>query len=136
MDNKHLIIEQEILNKYPQTSVGFIVVDGLSNINNSPMVDSLSYFPVQGINRYQLDIQNLSNFQTIANWRKVYQDCGVKPKTFKSSIESLLRRFISDKYSPIIPVVDFYNYISARYILPAGGYNLERIEKSLTLRFA
>lgn len=136
MNSIKLNIHQDIFKNYPETAIGYIVVDNLSNINNANVTSSLEYLPIQGINKYGLTLQNLADFPTISNWRNVYRNCGVKPKTYKSSIESLLRRFIQNKYSPIIPSVDFYNYVSARYALPAGGYNINNINSSLTLRYA
>lgn len=136
MNKVKLNISQQIFDQYPETSIGYISVDNLSMLNESNVIDSMTYLPQQGINKYELTIQNLADFPTISNWRNVYRNCGVKPKTYKSSIESLIRRFIQNKYNSIIPSVDFYNYISARYILPIGGYNFLKIKDSLTLRYA
>ncbi|GGG25350.1 hypothetical protein GCM10011344_27540 [Dokdonia pacifica] len=136
MNTIKLKIDNKILEKYPDVKIGYILVSNLKKINNSLSLKSLESLPIQGINRYNLELQNLPDFSTISKWREVYRDCDVKPKTYKSSIESLLRRFIQGKYNPIIPSVDFYNYISARYILSAGGYDYTKIENSLTLRYA
>jgi lysyl-tRNA synthetase class 2 len=136
MNTIKLSIHDDIFRNYPETRIGYIVVKNLNNINDSKVLQSLDFLPIQGINRYGLTLQNIADFSTISKWRDVYKDCGVKPKTYKSSIESLIRRFIQKKYSPIIPAVDAYNYISARYVLPAGGYNIANIDTSLTLRYA
>lgn len=136
MKTVQLSIHNEILQNYPETKVGYIAVSGLTNINLSLVSNSLTNLPNDGITKYQLNLQNLSEFPTIKRWREIYRNCGVKPKTYKSSIESLLRRFIQKKYTPIIPIVDTYNYISAYYALSAGGYNIDAIHSSLTLRYA
>jgi len=78
---------------------------------------------------------NMVEFPTIEAWRKTYLNCGVKPKTYKSSIEALLRRFLQNDYREIIPVVDLYNYVSAGFIISLGGYDLQKLEGAMTLRF-
>jgi DNA/RNA-binding domain of Phe-tRNA-synthetase-like protein len=136
MKQKKISIESKILQDFPEVAIGYMVVDNLHHIANANITEDLLKIAVMGINENKLSLQNLVEFKTIADWRSTYQKCGVKPKTYKSSVESLLRRFIQNDYKRIINVVDLYNFISAGFILSIGGYNLERIEGCLELRHA
>jgi DNA/RNA-binding domain of Phe-tRNA-synthetase-like protein len=50
-------------------------------------------------------------------------------------IESLLRRAFKSGDPPRInPLVDFYNAVSLRHAVPAGGFDLEEIDETLELR--
>jgi DNA/RNA-binding domain of Phe-tRNA-synthetase-like protein len=60
---------------------------------------------------------------------------GVSGRKFPSSIESLLRRAFKGGEPPSInPLVDFYNSISLRHVVPAGGFDLAQLDDALELR--
>src|SRR5215210_2695837 len=60
---------------------------------------------------------------------------GVSGRQFPSSIEALLRRAFKGGEPPRInPLVDFYNAVSLRHVVPAGGFDLEDIDGALELR--
>lgn len=71
----------------------------------------------------------------VSAWRDAMGAVGVSGRRFPSSVESLLRRVLkgSEAFS-INPLVDFYNAVSLRHVVPAGGFDLGTIEKSLELR--
>jgi DNA/RNA-binding domain of Phe-tRNA-synthetase-like protein len=135
MKTTPIIIDSDILNKYPKVAIGYMVVDNLHHIASARFSDEIVSISKKGITENNLTLQNLVEFSSISAWRQLYQDCGVKPKAFKSSVESLLRRFLQNEYRPIIPIVDLYNFISSGYILSLGGYNWEAIIGTLTLRY-
>lgn len=73
----------------------------------------------------------------IAPWREAYRKFGAKPKDHPSSIENLVRRALKGQPLPSInPLVDLYNTVSLRHLLPVGGEDLDRIEGNVLLTFA
>jgi DNA/RNA-binding domain of Phe-tRNA-synthetase-like protein len=60
---------------------------------------------------------------------------GVSSKAFPSSIEALLRRALKagDPFS-INALVDFYNTLSLRHVVPVGGFDLDQLHDPLELR--
>jgi DNA/RNA-binding domain of Phe-tRNA-synthetase-like protein len=72
----------------------------------------------------------------IAVWRDTYAKFGVKPKDYPSSVESLTRRAMQEKFPRILPIIDFYNACSVQLSLPMGGYDLEAIDGDITLQHA
>jgi len=59
----------------------------------------------------------------------------VSGRKYPSSVESLLRRAFKGGEPPRInPLVDFYNSISLRYVVPAGGFDLALLGDALELR--
>lgn len=123
----------KIIASYPEVAVGCIVIKNLNNIVTTATIPA-NYIE-SGIHNNKITLQNIVNYPTISAWRDLYKTCNVKPKTYKSSIESLLRRIIEHKYNSISPVVDLYNYISAANILSIGGYDFEMLQGELTLRY-
>ncbi|MEZ4529653.1 MAG: phenylalanine--tRNA ligase beta subunit-related protein [Thermomicrobiales bacterium] len=51
----------------------------------------------------------------------------MKPSKYRSSIEAMLRSAQSGRLRPINPLVDLYNAISLRHLLPVGGEDLAAI---------
>jgi DNA/RNA-binding domain of Phe-tRNA-synthetase-like protein len=131
-----LKIDHQIIEQYPDVLIGYLCVSALDKLNGKDVPQELTLTPGQTISAAGLTLQNMVEHPTLKSWRSVYENCGVKPRTYKSSVESLLRRFIKDDYRRIHPAVDIYNYISSAYILPMGGYNLSEIRGNLVLRHA
>ena len=70
-------------------------------------------------------------------WRKAYTKFGGKPKDNLSSIENLCRMTLKGgDLRPISPLVDLYNLISLKYLIPVGGEDLDKISGDIQLTFA
>lgn len=73
----------------------------------------------------------------IQAWRAAYSGFGVKPSKYLSSVEALLRRVLKGEGIPRVnPLVDLYNAISVRHILPIGGEDLDALRGVPTLTVA
>jgi DNA/RNA-binding domain of Phe-tRNA-synthetase-like protein len=64
----------------------------------------------------------------IAAWRRAYGRFGTKPSRYPCSAEALLKRTLKGESLPAINrLVDLYNAISVRHVLPVGGEDTDRI---------
>jgi DNA/RNA-binding domain of Phe-tRNA-synthetase-like protein len=73
----------------------------------------------------------------IALWREAYQNFGLKPSKFLCSAEALVSRVIKGNELPAInALVDRYNAISVRHVIPVGGEDWDQLAGDLTLTFA
>lgn len=130
-------LENALLEKYPQTEIGYLVAR-VSVKKSDPFVEVLK----QGLNSLlQAQGINATTFVThpgIARWRKIYEeDFQVKPKTYRSSIESLVRRLVTGKEIwNICNIVDLYNCCSVLSMQPMGGYDLSKVSGDIAIRFA
>ena len=130
-------IEREVLEKYPEMEIGYLVA-WVSIKKKDPFVESLKeclgkHFQEQGINA-----TNFVVHPSISLWRKIYEeDFQVKAKTYRSSIEALLKRVVTGKEIwNICNVVDLYNCCSILSLLPMGGYDLKKVSRGITIRYA
>lgn len=58
-------------------------------------------------------------------------------KTYRSSLEALLKRLLTGKSLwTICNVVDLYNCCSVLSLLPMGGYDLQKIQGNISIRYA
>jgi DNA/RNA-binding domain of Phe-tRNA-synthetase-like protein len=70
----------------------------------------------------------------IAAWRAVFSDFGSKPSRYPCSAESLLARVLKGDALPRInALVDTYNAVSLRHVIPVGGEDLDQLEGDLRL---
>lgn len=73
----------------------------------------------------------------IASWREMYRSFGTKPGDYRPSAEALLRRVIRGRDLPRInTAVDAYNALSLRHLMSMGGFDLDRVEGAISLRFS
>lgn len=132
----HLRIDSEIFEQYPGLLLGVLVLTG---VNNSGQDDELNQqlASAQAKVRQNLAGVTLSEHPRIASWREAYRAFGVKAKQYPSSIENLLKRVLKgEELRSINPLVDLYNVVSLRHLVPVGGEDLDALKGDLRLRVA
>lgn len=73
----------------------------------------------------------------IAAWRDAYRRFGLKPSKFLCSAEALISRVVKGaELSAINALVDRYNAVSLRHVVPVGGEDRGRLQSDLALTFA
>lgn len=131
-----LRIDQKIFEQYPEVLLGVAV---LHNINNKGEEEELSQFLREA---EKLAIEKVGNIPiaehpNIISWRETYRKFGAKPKDYPSSIENLVRRILKgEQVRHINKLVDIYNVISLRHLVPVGGEDTEKINGDVSLTFA
>lgn len=80
---------------------------------------------------------NPQSHPRIKTWVAHFKALGVSRKSFPSSLEAMVRR-AGKGGAPmsINPLVDFYNAVSLKYMVTAGGYDLDQLDQGLALRFS
>jgi lysyl-tRNA synthetase class 2 len=129
-------VESRIFEQFPDLNLGILIAKGLDNRGRADELWPLISTQQEGI-RANLNSETLSLIPRIASWRRAYSAFGAKPKKYKSSVESLYRMVLKDvDLRQINKVVDIYNYISIKHMVPVGGDDLSQVEGDLALRFA
>jgi DNA/RNA-binding domain of Phe-tRNA-synthetase-like protein len=73
----------------------------------------------------------------IAAWRAAFSAFGAKPSRYPCSAEALAARVLrGDALPRVNRVVDHYNAVSVRHLVPVGGEDLDRLEGPLRLTLA
>lgn len=129
-------IDPAIPGLFPHVKMGVLVCKDLDNHNSSPEIAELLRATEEEA-RQKYTVENLSTLPKIADWREAYRKFGFSPSAHRSSIEALLRRVLQGKQLPSInPIVDLYNIVSLKYVLAAGGDDLDKVEGGITLTVA
>lgn len=127
-----LVVTPDILESFPDVVIGCLVLDGVDNRSQRDFSDELA--------RAQRDVRtalagaNVTEHPRVACWRDAYRAFGAKPKKYPSSIENLVRRTLKgESLRAINPLVDLYNVVSLKHLLPVGGEDLDCVEGDIRL---
>ncbi len=125
-------IEPPFWSLFPDARVGVVVVRGVDNARSADASAALLADAVAGAARTVGDA-DIATYPAIAPWREAYRAFGVKPAKQRSSIENLLRSAVAGNVRSINPLVDLYNAVSLRHLLPCGGEDLHAIAGDIRL---
>jgi DNA/RNA-binding domain of Phe-tRNA-synthetase-like protein len=140
-----LRVTDEIFARYPEVVLGVVTAHGIDNSDSSPDAASTAQREarVAALRHEEHQVRTalagsaVADHPHIAPWREAYRLFGAKPKDYPSSIENLVRRVLKGAAVPAInPLVDLYNTISLRHLVPVGGEDLDRVEGDIRLTFA
>lgn len=131
-----LKIDAKIFEKFPELKLGAVTARNIDNHGVSDEIMQLIREKEREI-RENYDTETLSQHPKINSWRGAYSSFGAKPKKYKSSVEGLYRMILKGlDLRHINKIVDLFNYISIKYMIPAGGDDMAKVDGDITLKFA
>ncbi|MGB9713497.1 MAG: B3/4 domain-containing protein [Candidatus Bathyarchaeales archaeon] len=87
--------------------------------------------------RSKYDVETLKDNYTVRAYRDFYWKLNIDPTKTRPSGEALLRRVLHGNKLPMIStVVDAYNLASMKTIIPISGFDSEKLNPPLHVRFA
>lgn len=126
-----------IFERFPTLRIGLLIVKNARNDTSSPEIATLLRAAESRVRSAFADPEQLKTHPTIAAWQDVHRAFGSNPNQFPSSIHALLKRVAKGGQLPAIsPLVDLYNVLSLKYIVPVGGEDLDRCSGDIQLTFA
>lgn len=129
-------VTTEIFEKFPGVRIGVLVILGMDNTRGKKEIAKL-LAEEQEEKQKELTGVDLKEHPKVAPWREIYQKFGSKPREYRCSIEALLRRVASaNKLPSINPLVDLYNFISLKHLLPVGAEDLDKVKGDIVLGLA
>jgi len=132
-----LIISNEIKAKFPELRIGIVVASNVSNYEYSnDLKDYCRKSFIDFAQKFGLE-KDLLAVKNIIAWQNTYRAFGVNPKKKIPTAEALLSRVIKTRFVPNInPAVDSYLVAETKHYLPIGGYDLDKINGDIQLRFS
>lgn len=129
-------IDRRIFEKFPGLTIGVVVCKNIDNSGDQEEVQKEIKAQEDSI-RGKYNTETLSQTPKIDVWRKTYSAFGAKPKENKSSVENLYRLVLQRvNLRHINKLVDIYNLISLKHMVPVGGEDIDKIQGDVTLTFA
>ena len=132
---RRLRIDPTVAGRFPKYTAAVVYATGLGNGESD--ADSAGWLrDAEAFVRASV-ADPASAHPHLAAWRTVFSAFGSKPSKFLCSAEALVRRVLKgEEIPPINRVVDAYNAVSLRHVVPAGGEDLDRLESDLVLALA
>ncbi|HEX3526150.1 MAG TPA: phenylalanine--tRNA ligase beta subunit-related protein [Thermoanaerobaculia bacterium] len=131
-----LRVTSDIFDKFPAVVLGVVIAHGIDNSGEDADILKQLRAEEESVRRRLAGAQ-LSEHPRIAPWREAYRAFGAKPKDHPSSIENLVRRVLKGNAVPHInTLVDAYNTISLRWLVPVGGEDLAAVQGDVLLTIA
>lgn len=131
-----LRVSEQIFGAFPEVVIGLVSFQNVRNQGeDAEVMIGLWQEEARAIERFAGIAVN--DHPHITPWREAYRKFGAKPKDHLSSIENLVRRSMKGHAMRHINLlVDIYNTISLRHIVPVGGEDLDEIQGDIELTFA
>jgi len=134
---KNFTISKEIFDAFPGMKLIVVIARNIDNSIIRPAISTELTKAWAAAGDAALEYGNPQSHPRVKAWVDHFKAIGVSRKKFPSSIEALIRRASKDdKPVSINPMVDFYNTISLKYVVTAGGYDIDQLENGLDLRFS
>lgn len=131
------IIKKEIFDNFRDLITGVILIKEVNNKGESSEIDELLRSAENKVIGDFSQLESPSKHPNIIPWRQAYKKFGSDPHDYRCSSEALARQVLKgNKIRHINKLVDLYNYISLKYVLPVGGEDLDKIRGDLILDFA
>jgi len=129
-------IDPRLFREYPGLHIGVIVATNIHNATENESAYALFKKQQDSVKR-GLEGLDIAKHSHIHAWQEAYKKFGGKPKDNLSSVENLVRRVLSgQQLRSINTLVDLYNTVSLKYLLPAGGENLDAVQGDIQLTIA
>ena len=132
---RRFVVASEVFELFPGLKFPVAVAEEIHPTPDAPGIETMWLQSWEEAARTASDYHSPQSHPQVAPWREAMTAMGVSGRKFPSSIEALLRRVFKGGEPPRInPLVDFYNAVSLRHVVPAGGFDLEDIDGALELR--
>jgi DNA/RNA-binding domain of Phe-tRNA-synthetase-like protein len=128
-------VSPEILDSWPAYEAAVVIADGVRNCPPDKVSEQL--LATAELAARESGLERAADDPRIAAWRSAFSEFGSKPSRYPSSAESLLARVLKGEALPRInALVDTYNAVSLRHLLPVGGEDLDEVRGDLRLERA
>lgn len=112
-----------------------LVASGL--VNGPSDADSDAQLDAAEVQLRASGLERATDHPHMAAWRAAFSAFGAKPSRYPSSAEALMTRALKGQpLQRVNTLVDLYNSISVRHVVPLGGEDADRLEGSLRLTVA
>jgi DNA/RNA-binding domain of Phe-tRNA-synthetase-like protein len=129
-------IEPVIFERFPGMCLAVAVARGIENERERPAI-AARWQEGWAAASAAASYGNAQSHPRVRPWRERFQAMGVSGKEFPSSIEALLRRALKGGTPfTINPLVDWYNMLSLRHVVPVGAFDLGQLAEPLELRLS
>jgi DNA/RNA-binding domain of Phe-tRNA-synthetase-like protein len=125
-------VSPEVAGAWPDYRAAVVIADGIRNGPSDAASERLLAAAEQAAR--ESGLERAADDPRIAAWRRVFSEFGSKPSRYPCSAEALLARLLKGGELPRVnALVDTYNAVSLRHVIPVGGEDLDQLQGDLRL---
>jgi DNA/RNA-binding domain of Phe-tRNA-synthetase-like protein len=126
----------EVSKKFPELAICIGVINNVHVEKENEQIQRLKK-SVYAETRGKYNIGTLKDNLTVRAYRDFYWKLGIDPTKTRPSGEALLRRVLhGDELPQISTIVDTYNLVSTKTIIPISGFDKDCLNQPFCVRFA
>jgi len=130
-------VDPKIFENYPDLLIGVLVIRDADNTGSNQEITELLRKEEALVRERLSGYEIVGDVPELAAQREVHKKYGGKPTRYRPSVESLVRRVRKgDELPSINKLVDLYNFISIRYLVPVGGEDTDACQGDIELAYA
>ncbi|MBC7129841.1 hypothetical protein H5T51_01295 [Candidatus Bathyarchaeota archaeon] len=126
----------EVAEKFPELAVAIGSINQVSVERENSKIQELKRAVYAEV-RSKYALETLKDNPIVRAYRDLYWRLGIDPTKTRPSGEALLRRVLRGNPLPTISTaVDAYNLASMKTIIPISGFDIDKLNPPLNVRFA
>lgn len=131
-----LIIDPNVLKKYPKIAIGVITVADAKNSESHEDITAMLREAEAGI-RNSMNAETFKEHPNIAAMQEIHRSFGNNPNKYPPSVQALCKRIIKGGELPTInPIVDIYNAFSLKHVVCIGAEDSDKCQGDVRLAYA
>jgi len=125
-------VEADVFQLFPQFCRGVVIATGADNSRSCPELEQL-------LREYEEKVRedrtiDIATHPRLLAWKEAYRKFGANPNKYTPSIVFLAKQTKAGKpLRSISPLVDAFNVISVKYLVPSGGDDIDTVVDDMTL---
>ncbi len=128
-------VSKAVRDAFPELRISYFTATQLRPQLRSANAEKLLDAAIADIQALNIQGEAIGQLPLLSPWRAAFARQGVKPAKFRPSAEALFRRFASGRYVSVgNALIDAYNAVSARFQVPIGAYDQEKIQSTISVR--
>lgn len=125
-------VDRVVATRFPNYRGAVVIASGLANGPSDEASEALLADAEQSLRARSLE--RVADDPHLAAWRATFSAFGAKPSKYPSSAEALASRVLKGAELPRInALVDIYNAMSVKHLIPLGGEDSDRLVGPLRL---
>ncbi|GGH84509.1 DNA/RNA-binding domain of Phe-tRNA-synthetase-like protein [Pullulanibacillus pueri] len=128
------IISETLKHSIPDFKIGIITYHDIA-VSDSPQFFKEQMHALEKELMLSFEEKSVGELEGVKEWRQLFKRLGTDPSRYRPSHEALLRRLYKGQSFPLIhSAADVNNYLSARYQIPLGIYDCDKLSAPLSIR--
>lgn len=129
-------VAPEVFERLDNVCFGVVIAKGLDNQRIYGEIAQLLATSIKDVEE-KFSSTVLKEASEIIPYRQAFENLGMNPNKFLSSIEAMASRIAKKKGFPQInPIVDLGNAISLKYLVPLGAHDMDSAVGDISVRFS